>query len=322
MSQLPRSEQPLAVVALGGHAFMAEGEEGTIEEHERKADRIAELLLTLVDRNYRLVITHGNGPQVGTLLTQQERTRDEVPPMPLDVLVAMTEGSLGYILQQALLNRLRNRDRPLRVVTMVTQVLVDADDPAFTEPGKPIGPVLNEEKARRCAEEWGWDVREDRGRGWRRVVPSPRPLEVLQHRMVLDTVASGHLVIAGGGGGIPVVQEADGRYTGVEGVVDKDLTSSVLAAHIGASLLVILTSVPAVYRGFDTPQQEALGAVTLDEIERLREKGEFPAGSMGPKVEAVIEFLRHGGARALITDPESLPRAIEGQAGTHVVGRI
>lgn len=309
-------------MALGGHAFMAEGKQGTIEEHERKADRIAELLLTLVDRNYRLVITHGNGPQVGTLLTQQERTRDELPPMPLDVLVAMTEGSLGYILQQALLNRLRNRDRPLRVVTMVTQVRVDADDPAFTEPGKPIGPVLDEEKARRCAEEWGWDVREDGGRGWRRVVPSPRPLEVLQNRMVQDTVASGHLVIAGGGGGIPVVQEADGRFTGVEGVVDKDLTSSVLAAHIGASLLVILTSVPAVYRGFDTPQQEALDAVTLDEIERLREEGEFPAGSMGPKVEGVIEFLRHGGARALITDPESLPRAIEGRSGTHVVGRI
>jgi carbamate kinase len=315
-------DPPLAVVALGGHAFMAEDEDGTIQDHERNADRIAELLLSLVDRNYRLVITHGNGPQVGALLTQQERTGDEVPPMPLDVLVAMTEGSLGYILQQALLNRLRDRERPLRVVTMVTQVRVDQDDPAFQEPTKPIGPVLSKEEAERRVEAFGWDVREDRGRGWRRVVPSPRPLEVLQHRMVLDTVASGHLVIAGGGGGIPVVQEPDGRFTGVEGVVDKDLTSSVLASHIGASLLVILTAVPSVYRDFDTPDQEPLAAVTLDEMERLHEEGHFPSGSMGPKVEAVIRFLQEGGARALVTDAESLPRAIEGRAGTHVVGRI
>lgn len=316
------TDSPIAVVAMGGHAFMKEGEQGTIQEHERNADRMAELLMTLVDRNYRIVVTHGNGPQVGALLTQQERAAGEVPPMPLDVLVAMTEGSLGYILQQALLNRLRLREVPRRVVTMVTQVLVDEDDPAFQEPTKPIGPFLDQEEADRRSHELGWEVRETPERGWRRVVPSPRPLEVLQHRMVLDAVLEGHIVIAGGGGGVPVTREPDGRFTGVEGVVDKDLTSSVLASHIGASLLVILTAVPFVYRDFGTPEEAPIGAVTLDEMERLHEEGQFPAGSMGPKVEAALRFLEKGGGRALITDPESLPLAIEGRAGTHVVGGI
>lgn len=316
------TDSPIAVVAMGGHAFMKEDEQGTIQEHERNADRMAELLMTLVDRNYRIVVTHGNGPQVGALLTQQERAAGEVPPMPLDVLVAMTEGSLGYILQQALLNRLRLREVPRRVVTMVTQVLVDEDDPAFQEPTKPIGPFLDQEEADRRSHELGWEVRETPERGWRRVVPSPRPLEVLQHRMVLDAVLEGHIVIAGGGGGVPVTREPDGRFTGVEGVVDKDLTSSVLASHIGASLLVILTAVPFVYRDFGTPEEAPIGAVTLDEMERLHEEGQFPAGSMGPKVEAALRFLEKGGGRALITDPESLPLAIEGRAGTHVVGGI
>jgi len=313
---------PLAVVAMGGHAFMQEGERGTIQDHERNADRVAELLMSLIERNYRLVITHGNGPQVGSLLTQQELAGDEVPPMPLDVLVAMTEGSLGYILQQALLNRLRGHDQPQRVVTTVTQVVVDGDDPAFDEPTKPIGPFLSESTAQAKAQELGWEIREDPGRGWRRVVPSPRPLEILQHEMIRDAAREGHIVIAGGGGGIPVLEEADGRYTGVEGVVDKDFTSSVLATRIDASLLIILTAVPNVYRGFGTDEEAPLGAVTLEEMERLQEQDHFPAGSMGPKVEAVIRFLRAGGGRALITDAESLPLAIEGRAGTHVVGRI
>jgi len=314
--------RPLAVVAMGGHAFMKPGEKGTIQDHERHADRVAELLLALVDRNYRLVITHGNGPQVGSLLTQQELTGDQVPPMPLDVLVAMTEGSLGYILQQALLNRLRHSERPRRVVTMVTQVLVDREDPAFQDPAKPIGPAFPREQAEIRARELGWEIREDPGRGWRRVVPSPRPLEVLQHQMIGDAAREGHIVIAGGGGGIPVLQEADGRFVGVEGVVDKDLTSSVLANRVGASLLIILTGVPNVYRDFDTDEQAPLGAVTLEEMEELRNEGHFPPGSMGPKVEAVIDFLRQGGGRALITDADHLLRAIEGRAGTHVVGRI
>lgn len=308
---------------MGGHAFSREDETGTIADQQRNADRIAQLLLTLVERDYDLVITHGNGPQVGSLLMQQEQAREEVPTMPLDVLVAMTEGSLGYILQQSLLNQLRAREIERWVVTMVTQVLVDEEDPAFEDPSKPVGPWLSRDEAERRRDAMGWIVREMGERGWRRLVPSPQPTHVVQHRMIQEAASTGHIVIAAGGGGIPIVQdESDGRYRGVEAVVDKDLTSSVLATHIGASLLVTLTGVPNVYTDFGSPEQRPLGAVTLEEIEALHGEGHFPEGSMGPKVEAAIRFLASGGTRALITDPENLPRAIEGRAGTHLVGRV
>jgi carbamate kinase len=313
---------PIVLVAMGGHAFMQKGEKGTIEDHERNAERIASLLMTLVDRGYHLVITHGNGPQVGNLLIQNEMGKEEVPPMPLDVLVAMTEGSLGYILQQSLLNQLRNKQLRRYVVTVVTQVLVDENDPAFQDPSKPIGPFLSKEEAERRRDALGWRIREDSGRGWRRLVPSPRPLKVIQRHMIRDTARAGHIVVACGGGGIPIKKEASGQYGGIEAVIDKDLTSSVLATDIGAALLVILTAVPQVYVNFGKPDQQALGAVTLEELERLQAEGHFPPGSMGPKIEAVMHYLREGGRRALITNPESLPLAIEGRAGTHFVGKI
>jgi carbamate kinase len=313
---------PIVLVAMGGHAFMQPGEAGTIGDHERNAAQIASLLMTLVERDYYICITHGNGPQVGTLLLQQEQAKEEVPSLPLDVLVAMTEGSLGYILQQALLNELRKRQMKRYVVTVVTQVVVDESDPAFQAPSKPIGPFLSKAEAERRRAELGWKVKEDAGRGWRRLVPSPAPLRVIQRHMIRDAVRQGHIVVAGGGGGIPVKKQADGQFSGLEAVIDKDLTSSVLASDLGASLLVILTAVPQVYVGYGTPQQRALGAVTLEEIERLQVEGHFAPGSMGPKIEAVIRFLRAGGRRALITNPESLPHAIEGRAGTHFVGGI
>ncbi len=314
--------KPIVLVAMGGHAFMQKGEKGTIEEHERNAAEIARLLMTLVEKEYQLVITHGNGPQVGTLLLQQECSKDEAPAMPLDVLVAMTEGSLGYILQQNLLNHLRRRDVKRYVVTVVTQVLIDETDPAFKNPTKPIGPFLSKDEAERRRDRLGWIVREDAGRGWRRLVPSPRPLRVVQRHMIREAARAGHIVVACGGGGIPIKKTKDDAYEGVEAVIDKDLTSSVLAADVGAALLVILTAVPQVYLNFGQPDQRALGAVTLDEIEMLHAQGHFPPGSMGPKIEAVIHFLKSGGRRALITNPESLPSAIEGRAGTHIVGRI
>ena len=314
--------RPIVLVAMGGHAFMQRGEKGTIEEHVRNAEGIASLLMTLVERDYHLLITHGNGPQVGSLLLQQELAREEVPPLPLDVLVAMTEGSLGYILQQALLNQLQKRDLRRYVVTVVTQVVVDERDPAFKKPSKPIGPFLAREEAERRRDQLGWKVKEDAARGWRRLVASPDPLKVVQRQMIRDTVRAGHIVVATGGGGIPVRRLADGQYAGVEAVIDKDLTSSVLATDVGAALLVILTAVPQVYVNFGKPEQEALGAVTLEELERRQAEGHFPAGSMGPKIEAVIRFLKSGGRRALITNPESLPLAIEGRAGTHFIGAI
>jgi carbamate kinase len=317
-----KPDSPLVVVAMGGHAFMQKGEAGTIEEHERNALTIATLLLTLVDRGYDIVITHGNGPQVGQLLLQHEKTREEVPQLPLDVLVAMTEGSLGYILQQAILNQLRRKGSRRYVVTVVTQVLVDPEDPAFKKPSKPIGPFLTKAEAERRRDTLGWKVKADAGRGWRRLVASPRPIKVIQRDTVREAARAGHVVIACGGGGIPIKKEPDGTYAGVEAVIDKDLTSAVLATEIGASLLVILTAVPQVYVDFGKETQKALGAVTLEEIEHLYAEGHFEAGSMGPKIEAVVAFLRAGGRRALITNPEGLTAAIEGRAGTHFIGGI
>jgi carbamate kinase len=314
---------PIVLVAMGGHAFMRKGERGSIEDHRRNSDRIAELLMTLVEREYHLVITHGNGPQVGNLLAQQERAREEVPALPLDVLVAMTEGSLGYVLQQSLLNQLRRRQIRRYVVTVVTQVLVDGEEQSIQVPTKPIGPFLERAVAEQRRDELGWDIQEDaEGRGWRRLVPSPVPMKVVQRQMIRDAASAGHIVVACGGGGIPIRVGDNERYVGVEAVVDKDLTSAVLGSNIGAELMIILTSVPNVYVDFGKPSQRPLGAVTLEEVELLREQGHFPEGSMGPKINAVIHFLHHGGKRALITDPQNLPRAIEGRAGTHFIGHL
>ncbi len=310
------------MVALGGHAFIGKGETGSISDHERNAAMICDRLMTLVERNYNLVITHGNGPQVGNRLLAAERMRDEIPAWPLDVLVAETEGSLGYFLQQALLNTLRKRKVKRYVVTVITQVLVNKDDPAFKSPTKPIGPFMTREEAERRAAEQKWDVVEDSGRGWRRVVASPQPEKVIQHRMIREAVQQGHIVIACGGGGIPIHKDKNDDYEGIECVIDKDLTSAVLASQIGAELLIVLTAVPKVYLNFGKPDQFALGAVTMEEIEDHIAKKHFPAGSMGPKVQAIHEFLERGGKRGLITDPNHLRDALDGKAGTHFVGRI
>jgi len=315
--------RPVVVVAMGGHAFMQHGETGSIEEHERNASQICGSLMTLVERQYNIVVTHGNGPQVGNLLLQSELTLGTVPGMPLDVLVANTEGFLGYVLQQALLNHLRRRQIQRYVVTMITQVIVERDDPAFREPTKPIGPFLTREQAEERSERLGWRIAEDAGRGWRRLVASPRPVRVVQRAMIGDSARLGHIVVACGGGGIPIIRQLDTNdYLGVEAVVDKDLTSSVLATEIGAELLIILTDVAQVYLDYRKPSQRALGAVTIEEIESYQKAGHFAAGSMGPKIEAVIAFLRAGGRRAMITNPDSLVDALEGRAGTHFVGKI
>jgi len=318
-----RPSTPTAVVAVGGHAFIQKGEAGTVEDHERNAQALCEQLLMLIERGYNLVVTHGNGPQVGNLMLLQETATADVPSMPLDVLVAQTEGSLGYIMQQALLNQLRARDIKRYVETVVTQVVVDVEDGAFDAPTKPIGPFYDEETAKEKQRSFGWSIKEDSGRGWRRLVPSPKPIKVIQRRTIRDSALRGHVVLAGGGGGIPIVVDPETRaYKGVEAVIDKDLTSAVLAREIGADLFIILTAVPQVYLGFGTDQQRALGAVTLQEIVQLRDDGHFPAGSMGPKIDAVIDFLEQGGQRALVTDPAHLDAAIDGRGGTHFIGRI
>ncbi len=315
-----KKEKPMVLLALGGHAFMQRGEKGTIHEQERSAAQICKQLQTLVDRDYNIVVTHGNGPQVGNLLLLNETSDGSVPLMPLDVLVAETEGSLGYFLQQALLNELRRRQLRRYVVTVVTQVLVDPEDPAFKAPTKPVGPFLMQAEAERRRDELKWTIIEDSGRGWRRVVPSPKPLKVVQRHMIREAAAEGHIVIACGGGGIPIIKKPDESYEGVEAVIDKDLSSSLLANQIGADIFVILTEVPQVYVNYGKPNQEALSAITSEGLMALYRDGQFPAGSMGPKVQAVCDFLERGGKRAIITNPETLEDALRGRGGTHVIG--
>jgi carbamate kinase len=317
-----RADRPIAVVAMGGHAFMQRGEAGTISQHHYNAGEVSAVLMSLVERDYNLVVTHGNGPQVGQLLLQTDLTHDQVAPMPLDVLVADTEGWLGYVLQQALLNQLRRRNIQRYVVSMITQVQVDRRDPAFSRPSKPVGRFWEKEVAETRKRELGWTIVEEEGRGWRRVVPSPRPIKVVQRHMIRDAVSQGHIVIAAGGGGIPIVKNSHDDYEGVEAVIDKDLTSSILAANIDAEILIILTDVPQVYVDYKQPTQRALGAVTMDEAESLIHEGHFPSGSMGPKVEAIFNFLKSGGRRGLVTNAENLEAALEGRAGTHFVGRL
>jgi carbamate kinase len=319
----PSTPTPTVVVAMGGHAFMLPGERGTHAQATENARAICRELMILVERGYNMVLTHGNGPQVGDLLEQVERTRDYIPPRPLDVLVAETEGSLGYLLQRALLNELRQRKIRRYVVTVITQVLVDTHDPAFETPSKPVGPSLSEERAKARAEEDGWEVKIDGKRGWRRVVASPKPTKVIQRHMIREAAHRGHIVIAGGGGGIPMAKDPSSNdYVGVEAVIDKDLTSSVLATDVAADLLVILTAVDGVYLDWGGANERRLGAVTMDECRRYIDEGHFPAGSMGPKVEAIYGFLERGGKRGLITDAERLVDALDGRAGTHFVGKI
>lgn len=319
-------EKPIVVVALGGHAFMRHKMPPTHEEHQISAQIISEILMELINRNYNVIITHGNGPQVGNLLIQNEISQSQVPPQPLDVLVAMTEGSLGYIMQQSLLNELKKVGLEKYVVTKITQVVVDEEDEAFQNPTKPIGPFLSEEEALKRKKELGWNVVEDSGRGWRRIVPSPIPIKVIQRHTIRDAAKQGHIVIAGGGGGIPIVKRRDASgndyYAGVEAVIDKDLTSALLAKQVGAELFIILTDVEQVYINFRKPEQQALGALTIEMIEKYQREGHFAAGSMGPKIGAVMNFLRDGGKRALITSPTGLKDALAGLTGTHFVGRI
>lgn len=315
-------EPPIAVVALGGHAFMTTGEPAKVKVYERRAAEIGDHLMTLIDRNYNLVVTHGNGPQVGNLVLKNEATKDQFETDPLDVLVAQTQGSLGYILQQALLNKLRRMEIRRYVVTFVTQVLVNANDPAFQDPTKPIGPFYDEEYAKQMAKEKGWKIVHQPGRGWRRVVPSPQPLRVVQWDTIRLTAKQGNIVIACGGGGIPITCSPDDDFVGIEAVVDKDLTSAVLATQISAELFIVLSDVPEVYINYNQPGQQPLAALTINQTERYMEEGQFPPGSMGPKIQALLQFLKAGGKRGLITTPDCLEDALDGRGGTHFVGRI
>jgi carbamate kinase len=309
---------PTAVVAVGGNSLIRAGEKGTIAEQMANVRRTADALVALLADGYHLVLTHGNGPQVGAALLRSERAADEVYRLPLDVCVAATQGEIGYLLQQALTERVARAGLKRPVVSVLTQVLVAKDDPAMTHPTKPIGPFYSQRDAESRRARFGWAVVDDAARGWRRVVPSPQPLEIVEQGAIHALVESGALVIACGGGGIPVVRE-NGHFTGVDAVIDKDSASVLLALTLRADLLVISTDVERVYADYRKPAQRALGEIDTAELRHLYEEGHFPAGNMGPKIAAALRFVENGGKRALITSYERLIEAVHGTAGTHVV---
>ncbi len=309
---------PTLVLALGGNALIRPGEAGTLEEQYRRICEAMAHTAGLVTAGFACVLTHGNGPMVGHLLLQMDCARALVPPMPLFISDADTEGGLGYLIQQCLVNELRRRGLKRGVATVVTQVVVDAADPAFSAPDKPVGPFYPAGEAARLEKEQGWRLAEDAGRGWRRLVPSPRPLTVVEQEIISYLWRGGFIVIAAGGGGVPVVREADGDLVGVEAVIDKDRTAAVLARETAADLLIFLTAVDRVYLDYGKPEQRPLESLSAAEAQKYLEARHFPPGSMGPKMEAAIDFLKRGGKRVLITQPETLSEALQGQAGTHI----
>ena len=306
------------LIAIGGNATHPEDIEGTSAEQKAIARRTAEALLPLALQDNELIITHGNGPVVGKILMRQVLTRDRIAPMPLDICVAHSQGGIAYLLVQALENALREADSERHVACLLSQVEVDADDPAFADPSKPIGPFFSEEDACHIGAELGWIMKEDAGRGWRHVVPSPKPRHVCDISLVDVLARRGSVVIAGGGGGIPVVRGPKGVRHGVAAVVDKDLTSAHMANVLGIDTLMILTAVERVSVHWGTPQQRSLDLVMLPELLALHAEGHFPAGSMGPKIDAAIRFIEGGGKHCIIGHLEQAMAALEGHSGTHV----
>jgi carbamate kinase len=315
------SKAPVLVVALGGNAITRADDEPSVKaQFARTRATMDELMPVIASGDWRVVVTHGNGPQVGNILLRSDLAAEagELPRLPIDSAVADTQGAMGYMIGQCLANELWESGLQAPVATIVTQVIVDEDDPAFLDPSKPVGrfyPGAEVDDLRRH----GWTLKEDpQGRGFRRVVPSPAPLEIVEEPVIRALLDSGVIVIACGGGGVPVRADEAGALTGVEAVIDKDLASSLLATQVRASALAILTDVDRVYLDYGTPDERALDEVDAATLKRLHEQGHFPSGSMGPKVEAVVGFVERGGKRAIITSPERLADALEGRAGTHV----
>ena len=306
----------LTLVALGGNALIRQGEAGTLDQQRAHIEESVAPIARVAAAGMPLIITHGNGPVVGQLLLQGELAKAEVPLMPLHIMDAESQGSVGFLLQQALSNHLLIAGIHREVVTVVTRVVVDPADPSFAIPTKPVGLFYEQPEAERLARERGWWMAEDSGRGWRRRVPSPVPLRIPEAGVIAGLASRGVVTIAAGGGGVPVVQLEDGTLEGVDAVVDKDLASAILGNQAGAERLVILTSVGAVCLGFGTPAQRTLDRLTASQAEGLLADGEFAPGSMGPKIEAAVAFLRHGGLEVRVGLPEQMDALLAGRAGT------
>jgi carbamate kinase len=306
----------IALVAFGGNALLRPEDRGTQEEQIARAKQAARWLAEIVRAEYKLVVVHGNGPQVGNILVQAEEASTKIPPQSLDVAVAQTEGSIGFMLQQAIRNRLESIGLTGDVTTVLTEVEVDPNDLAFKRPTKPIGPFFTRYRAEALERDLGWTMREDSGRGWRHVVPSPRPLRVLNVNTISHMLDTAAVVIAAGGGGVPVVRGRDGQWRGIEAVIDKDFAASLLGAELSVDLFMIMTNVAQVSIDFGKPTQRPLDRLTVDEAEKHLATGQFPAGSMGPKIEAAVQFVRSSGKSVLISDVDHIREAIGGSGGT------
>jgi len=315
----PSTKPPLVVIAIGGNSLIKDAGHMTVLDQYQAAGETADHLAAIVEEGYRVVVTHGNGPQVGFILLRSELAKEQLHQVPLESCVADTQGAIGYQIKQNLNNELRRRGVNLPIAALVTQVIVDPSDPAFERPSKPIGPFYSEAEANHHRQEDGWNVMEDAGRGWRRVVSSPKPLEVVEMRIIRQLVDNGAIVIAGGGGGIPVVRDADGSLSGRPAVIDKDATSCLLAKTLGAEIFLMSTSVDRVALNFGKPDQRWIDRITCAEAKRYLAEGHFAKGSMAPKIEAAIDFLDSGGRRVIVTEPDRLEDALHGRAGTTIV---
>jgi len=308
----------IALIAFGGNALLPENQRGLQEEQLKNAQKAAKLMVHIVKKGYELIIVHGNGPQVGNLLIQMEEAINKIPPFSLDTCDAMTEGSMGFMLEKTIVNELRRNSLDKEVVTIITQVVVDRNDPAFENPTKPVGPFYSKYRSQMLSREKKWRMVEDAGRGYRKVVPSPKPIDVVPKWVIRDLVQAGRIVIAAGGGGIPVIINARGFFEGVEAVIDKDFAASLLAREVKVDLFIILTNVEKVYLNYGTEEEKGIEVMTVDQAKEYMAEGQFPPGSMGPKIQAAIDYIENGGKEVLITSASHLKAALINRSGTKI----
>ena len=312
-------KRKIALTAFGGNAILPENQRGLQSEQIKNAQKAASLMIHVVKKGYDLIIVHGNGPQVGNLLIQQEEAINKIPPFSLEICDAMTEGSMGYMLERAIINELRKNSLDKEVATLITQVIVDKEDPAFDNPTKPIGPFYTKYRALMLSRQKKWKMIEDAGRGYRKVVPSPKPIDVVPKRVIRDMVHSGKIVITAGGGGIPIIIDGNGLFQGVEAVIDKDHAASLIASEVKADLFIILTNVNRVYLNYGKPNEKPMDVMSVDQAQTYLDQGQFPPGSMGPKIQAAIDYIHHGGKEVLITSANHLKAALLNRSGTKII---
>jgi carbamate kinase len=312
-------KRKLAVIAIGGNALVPDSDHLSITSQYEKVRETANYIAEMMQEGWNVVITHGNGPQVGMIMRRSELSLHEIPAVPMDYAGADTQGAIGYMFCKALNNAFAEYGIERDVVAIVSQMLVDLSDPAFQQPSKPIGSWFSEQQAKSLSEQYGWSVIEDSGRGWRRVVPSPKPVAIVEQKAIMSMIDAGMTVVTLGGGGIPVSRGEDGQLTGIEAVIDKDMSSALLAEKLNADMLILPTAVEKVAVRFGKPDQRWLDQVSVSEAEDYMAQGEFPAGSMGPKVQALINFVKATGGVGVITTPQSIRDAVKGTTGTHII---